>query len=257
MSDERPDVLAVEEPLEIRAAGPGQVPVRVAVTMRTPGHDHELAAGFIRTEGLVVGGGITGVGQSDDPRVSRDNVVVVHTRGPFELGRAERNFFATSSCGICGKGALEAIRIDCPALHPDAGPTLAHDVLVGLPEALREGQSIFEQTGGLHAAGLFSLSGELRVLREDVGRHNAVDKIVGTRELNDDVAGEVLLVSGRLSFEIVQKAAIAAIPILCAISAPSSLAVDAARELGLTTVGFLRPGGFNVYTHPQRIAGVV
>ncbi len=253
---ERSDALAVEEPLEIRAAGPGQDPVRVAVTMRTPGHDFELAAGFLRTEGLVETGGVTAVSYCEEPDAQRYNVVSVRTREPFDLGAAERTFFATSSCGICGKGALEAVTVRCPPLSPADGPRVDPAALLGLPGTLREGQRIFGRTGGLHAAGLFDAAGRLALLREDVGRHNAVDKVAGARELAATTdGGDVLLVSGRLSFEIVQKAAVARIPIVCAVSAPSSLAVDAARELGVTAVGFLRPGGFNVYTHPARVAG--
>jgi FdhD protein len=255
-SSERSDALAVEEPLEIRAAGPGQELVRVAVTMRTPGHDFELAAGFLRTEGLVAAGGIDGVSYCEDPDAQHYNVVSVRCGEAFDLGAAERNFFATSSCGICGKAALEAVAVRCDPLDPASGPLIDAAVLSALPDALRDAQPIFDRTGGLHAAGLFDTPGRQLVLREDVGRHNAVDKVVGARELGTAPAGgDVLLVSGRLSFEIVQKAAVAGIPILAAISAPSSLAVDTARELGLTTVGFLRPGGFNVYSHPERIVG--
>lgn len=253
---ERRDALAVEEPLEIRAAGPRQEPVRVAVTMRTPGHDFELAAGFLRTEGLVPAGDIAAVAYCEDPDAQRYNVVSVGTRGPFDVGAAERHFFATSSCGICGKAALEAIAVRCDVLDPAAGPVVEPDTLLRLPDALRDAQRIFGKTGGLHAAGLFTTAGDLTALREDVGRHNAVDKVVGAVELGTAPAGEVLLVSGRLSFEIVQKAAVAGIPVICAISAPSSLAVDAASELGVTAVGFLRDGGFNVYSHPGRIVSV-
>ena len=248
---ERLDRLATEEPLEIRAVGPGQEPVRVAVTMRTPGHDFELAAGFLITEGLATGDGIAAVAYCDDADAPRYNVVTVRTRGPFALGAAERNFFATSSCGICGKAALEAVTVRCDPI--DAAVAVSSAALLGLPDSLGERQRIFGRTGGLHAAGLFATGGELQLLREDVGRHNAVDKVVGAVALNGDVDGEVLLVSGRLSFEIVQKAAVARIPVVCAISAPSSLAVRAADELGITTVGFLRPGGFNIYTHPERV----
>jgi FdhD protein len=231
--------------------------MRVAVTMRTPGHDFELAAGFLCTEGLVAPGGIDRVSYCANPDAQQYNVVSVRTREPFDLGAGERNFFATSSCGICGKAALEAVRVRCNALDPAAGPVIATGVLRDLPGSLRDAQDVFERTGGLHAAGLFDASGRLVVLREDVGRHNAVDAVVGARALGTvPEDGEVLLVSGRLSFEIVQKAAVAGIPILAAISAPSSLAVDTAEELGITTVGFLRPGGFNVYTHPRRVTGI-
>lgn len=247
----RMDTLAGEEPLEIRAAGPGQAPVRVAVTMRTPGDDFELSAGFLVTEGLVARDGIDSVAYCEEPDAQHYNVVTVRTRTPFELGAAERNFFATSSCGICGKAALEAVTVLCPSLPP--GPTVGADALLTMPDVLRERQQVFDRTGGLHAAGLFDPDGRLRLLREDVGRHNAVDKVVGAVALGTGRCGQVLLVSGRLSFEIVQKAAVARIPIICAISAPSSLAVRAADELGVTAIGFLRPGGLNIYTHPDRI----
>jgi FdhD protein len=250
---ERADGLAAEEPLEIRAGGPGQEPVRVAVTMRTPGHDFELAAGFLVTEGLIAPGDVAAVAYCDDPGVQRYNVVTVRGRGPFDLGAAERNFFASSSCGICGKAALEAVAVRCAPLADET--TVDPATLIGLPETMREAQRVFDRTGGLHAAGLFDADGELLALREDVGRHNAVDKVVGSLALDGaDGAGRILLVSGRLSFEIVQKAAVARVPILCAVSAPSSLAVEAAEELGVTAVGFLRPGGFNIYAHPRRVA---
>ena len=250
---ERADGLAAEEPLEIRAAGPGQEPVRVAVTMRTPGHDFELAAGFLVTEGLLRPGDVVAVAYCEDPDAQRYNVVTVTSRAPFDLGAAERNFFASSSCGICGKAALEAVTVRCEPLAD--GATADAATLLALPEAMRAAQRVFDRTGGLHAAGLFSTDGDLLLLREDVGRHNAVDKVAGALALEgSDGAGRILLVSGRLSFEIVQKAAVARVPILCAVSAPSSLAVEAAEALGVTAVGFLRPGGFNIYAHPQRVA---
>ncbi len=249
---ERADDLAAEEPLEIRAGGPRQEPVRVAVTMRTPGHDFELAAGFLVTEGLLGAGDVVGVAYCEDPGVQRYNVVTVRSRARFDLGAAERNFFATSSCGICGKAALEAVAVQCETVVDDAAADAS--TLLSLPGAMRAAQRVFERTGGLHAAGLFDTDGSLLALREDVGRHNAVDKVVGALALDGgDGSGRILLVSGRLSFEIVQKAAVARVPIVCAVSAPSSLAVEAAEELGVTAVGFLRPGGFNVYAHPERV----
>ncbi len=250
---ERPDHLAAEEPLEIRAAGPGQEPARVAVTMRTPGHDFELAAGFLVTEGLVAPADLAAVAYCEDPDAQRYNVVTVRSRAAFDLGAAERNFFATSSCGICGKAALEAVTVRCARIEDDAAVAAA--TLLALPDAMRAAQRDFDRTGGLHAAALFDLGGGLLALREDVGRHNAVDKVVGSLALEGgDGAGRILLVSGRLSFEIVQKAAVARVPVLCAVSAPSSLAVEAAEDLGVTAVGFLRPGGFNIYAHPERVA---
>jgi FdhD protein len=249
---ERDDGLAAEEPLEIRAAGPGQEPVRVAVTMRTPGHDFELAAGFLTTEGLLAPGDVSAVAYCEDPGVQRYNVVTVRSRAPFDLKGAERNFFATSSCGICGKAALEAVSVRCEPLTDPAEAGAA--TLASLPGAMRSAQPVFDRTGGLHAAGLFDTAGSLIALREDVGRHNAVDKVAGALALEGrDGSGRILLVSGRLSFEIVQKAAVARVPIVCAVSAPSSLAVEAAEALGVTAVGFLRAGGFNIYAHPGRV----
>ena len=187
-ADERSDAIAGEEPLEIRAAGPGQEPVRVAVTMRTPGNDFDLAAGFLITEGLLEHDAVEAVAYCEDPDAQRYNVVTVRTRTPFDLGTAERNFFATSSCGICGKAALEAIAVRCAPLGP--GPTICSDVLLGMPDALRDRQRVFDRTGGLHAAGLFDTDGDLHLLREDVGRHNAVDKVVGAVVLGTGSGGE-------------------------------------------------------------------
>lgn len=241
--------------MEIRAGGPGQEPVSVAVTMRTPGHDFELAAGFLFTEGLIrYRDEIASVLYCDLPEVEQNyNVVTVRLTRPFEADSLSRNFYATSSCGICGKASLEEIKVHCAPVGP--GPVATRSLLVGLPDALRERQRIFEETGGLHAAGLFDPQGNLVSLREDVGRHNAVDKVVGRALLGAEVplSDRILLVSGRVGFEIVQKAAVAGVPIVCAVSAPSSLAVEAARDLGLTVVGFLRGGGFNVYSHPERV----
>lgn len=251
----RTDWLAVEEPLEIRARGPGQGPVSVAVTMRTPGNDPELAAGFLFTEGLIRA--------RDEVIDAREcapgreggacNVVEVLLAQPFDASALKRNFFATSSCGVCGKATLDQIAVRCPPVGP--GPSVHHSVLVGLPDALRAGQRVFDRTGGLHAAGLFDANGRLIALREDVGRHNAVDKLIGRAFLDGEVplSGRILMVSGRTSFEILQKAAVAGTPIVCAVSAPSSLAVAVAERLGITLVGFLRGTSFNIYTHPERI----
>ena len=252
---ERPDQLATEEPMEIRAGGPGQEPVAVAVTMRTPGNDFELAVGFLFTEGLIRSrDDVVSVNYCElPPEEQQYNVVTVRLTHPFDLASVQRNFYATSSCGICGKASLEQVQVSCGPLAE--GPHVSSETILGLPTALANEQRIFEQTGGLHAAGLFDPSGGLLSLREDVGRHNALDKVVGQAVLAGDVplAKGVLLVSGRVSFEIVQKAAIAGIPIVCAVSAPSSLAVQAGEGLGLTIVGFLRGRGFNVYTHPERV----
>jgi FdhD protein len=251
----RPDTLATEEPMEIRAGGPGREPVPVAVTMRTPGHDFDLAAGFLLTEGLIGGGeDIATVSYCELPDDEQHyNVVTVRLTRPFDPGLPVRNFYATSSCGICGKASLEHVEVRCDSLPP--GPVVAGTTISRLPEILREHQRIFDQTGGLHASGLFDVAGNLLALREDVGRHNAVDKVVGRSLLAGEVPlrDRILQVSGRLSFEIVQKAAVAGIPIVCAVSAPSSLAVQAGAHLGMTVVGFVRGGGFNVYAHPERI----
>jgi FdhD protein len=257
-STERADRVVTEEPLEIRAAGPGQEPTAVAVTMRTPGHDFELAAGFLFTEGIVAGpGDVTSVRYCDVPgEEQRWNVVSAHLARPFDPSSLQRNFFATSSCGVCGKASLEQVRTSCAHLPP--GPAVDAATVVGLPDRLRSGQRVFDRTGGLHAAGLFDPSGELLRLREDVGRHNAVDAVVGRSFLDGEVplSDRVLVVSGRVSFEIVQKAAMAGIPVLCAVSAPSSLAVDLARDLGMTLVGFVRGEGFNLYSGAERVTGV-
>ncbi len=252
---ERPDTLATEEPMEIRAGGPGQEAASVAVTMRTPGGDFELAAGFLFTEGLIAAGEVRRVAYCDDleDEEQRYNVVTVTLERPFDHAALRRNFYATSSCGICGKAALDDVAVHCEAVAD--GPTVPAAVLVGLPERLRAKQHVFDRTGGLHAAGLFTPEGELVSLREDVGRHNAVDKVIGEHVLAGTVplTERILQVSGRLSFEIVQKAAVAGIPIVSAVSAPSSLAVSAGDRFGLTVIGFVRDGRCNVYTRPERV----
>jgi FdhD protein len=254
----RPDRLATEEPMEIRAGGPGQEPVSVSVTMRTPGADFDLAVGFLLTEGLIRSREeIAEVNYCELPDDEQQyNVVTVRLTHAFVALSAQRNFYATSSCGICGKASLDHVRVNCAPVAQ--GPTVDRSTILGLPQTLREQQRIFSETGGLHAAGLFDAEGRLRSSREDVGRHNAVDKLIGAALLAGEVplSERVLLVSGRAGFEIVQKAAVGGIPIVCAVSAPSSLAVQAGEELGLTVVGFLRPDGFNVYAHPERIAGM-
>ncbi len=244
------DYLVGEEPLEIRI---GDEPL--TVTMRTPGHDLELAAGFLLTEGLI---------QSpeqiqDLALVSSEkhdsNLVRVRLEGEsLDRERMQRNFFAASSCGICGKASIESVRVR-GIRPPDPGFRLDPEVLCALPEKLRGEQAIFERTGGLHAAGLFTAEGELLVLREDVGRHNAVDKVVGWAALQRrlPLSACVLLVSGRGGFEIVQKALVAGLPVVASVSAPSGLAVRLARELGLTLVGFLRGRRFVVYSGEERV----
>jgi FdhD protein len=252
---ERTDTLAAEEPLEIRVQGPGQEQRPVAVTMRTPGGDFELAVGFLFTEGLIVPADVSRVAYCDTmPGEDQHyNVVSVTLQRPFDFDGLKRNFYATSSCGVCGKAALDDIEVRCAPVGD--GPIVSTEVLLGLPDALRKAQKVFARTGGLHAAGLFDADGRLVSAREDVGRHNAVDKVIGEQVLagRTPLAEQVLQVSGRLSFEIVQKAAVAGIPVVSAVSAPSSLAVEAGERFGMTLVGFVRDGRLNVYTRPERI----
>jgi FdhD protein len=252
---ERADTLATEEPMEIRAGGPDQEAEAVAVTMRTPGGDFELAVGFLFTEGLIARDSVRRVAYCDNlPGEDQHyNVVSVTLDRPFEHDRLHRNFFATSSCGVCGKAALEDVEVRCERVAP--GPEVGVDIVMSLPGRLRAGQKVFDRTGGLHAAGAFTPDGELVSVREDVGRHNAVDKVIGEQVLAGGVplAGHILQVSGRASFEIVQKAAVAGIPIVSAVSAPSSLAVEVGERFGMTIVGFVRDGRCNVYSHPERV----
>ena len=235
-----PDQVAVEEPLEIRIGGRP-----VAVTMRTPGHDEELALGFCLSEGLEP------VAASPPPDLAANTVEV---EGPaFDFERLQRSFYTSSSCGVCGKGALEAVAVESPRVESELA--LPGDLLAALPERLRAAQPAFAATGGLHATGLFDAGGELLCLREDVGRHNAMDKVVGWafREGRLPLSQAVLCVSGRLSFELVQKAAVAGCPLLVAVGAPSSLAVELAADRGVTLCGFARGGRLNVYTEPWRV----
>jgi FdhD protein len=251
----RDDRVVGEAPLEIRAAGPRQEPVAVAVTMRTPGNEAELAVGFLRTEGLLDGQEVLGTSGGDPGTLSQpDDTIVVRLSDAFDDSKvAERHFVATASCGICGKASIDEVALRVEPL-PD-GPVVSRQVMLALPDLLRAAQRAFDETGGLHAAGLFTPKGELLALREDVGRHNAVDKLVGSQVLAGAMPlhDRVLMVSGRVSFEIVQKAAAAGIPIVCAVSAPSDLAIETAERLGVTLVGFLRDDGFNVYAHDARI----
>jgi FdhD protein len=233
------DEVAIEEPLEIRVDGSP-----LAVTMRTPDHDFELALGFLYGEGLI--DGPRPVGLTEDFAVN-----TVEVTGPLTRDPAARSFYTTSSCGVCGKGALEEVAVHAPAL-PD-GPEIPRALLADLPERLR--QPGFARTGGLHATGLFTVEGELLLVREDVGRHNAMDKVIG-RALEDGLLPLhpfVLCVSGRLSFELVQKAAVAGAPILVGVGAPTSLAVSLADDRGMTLAGFARRGSVNVYTRPERV----
>jgi FdhD protein len=251
----REDRIVGEAPLEIRAAGPDQEPVAVAVTMRTPGHEAELAVGFLRTEGLIDGPEVVSTSTGDAIALNQpDDTIIVRLDRAFDASIiAERNFVATASCGICGKASIDEVAVRCDPI-PD-GPTVTRDVILALPGMLRVAQRAFDETGGLHAAALFSPTGELIEIREDVGRHNALDKLVGSQVLNDQgpLHDRIVMVSGRVSFEIVQKAAVAGVPIVCAVSAPSDLAIDTAERLGVTLVGFLRDDRFNVYSHDRRI----
>jgi FdhD protein len=252
----RTDTLAVEEPLEIRVGFDGdvrRVHRGVSITMRTPGNDLELAVGFLFTEGLIAQrdqvAGVRACGGGNAVRVDLAPGVAI------DLARLERHFYTGSSCGVCGKASLAAVRVE-PQCRPAAGkPVVAAETIRRLPDSLREAQVVFDRTGGLHASALFDPAGQLLALREDVGRHNALDKLIGAEFLAGRVplTESILLVSGRLSFELVQKAAVAGIPILAAVGAPSSLAVGLAREHGLTVVGFVRADRFNVYTGPERI----
>jgi FdhD protein len=255
---DRRDTLATEEPLEIRLAHPPQRRT-VAITMRTPGHDFELAAGFLHGEGLAHKAGIEAIAYCTDddvPPEARYNTVTVRVSGPIpDLPALDRHFLTSSACGVCGSASLEVLHDRCRPLGADS-LRLAPEILYGLPDKLERAQGVFGKTGGLHAAALFTRDGELLVVREDVGRHNAVDKAVGWAALQDrlPLSGHILMVSGRASYEIMQKALAAGIPVVCAVSAPSSLAVDVARDFGITLVGFLRGERCNVYTAPERIA---
>jgi FdhD protein len=236
------DRVAVEEPLEIRVRGRA-----LAVTMRTPGHDEELAVGFLHGEGLLAGP-VVAVG----PTSELDNNIV-DVDAPLREDARERRFYTTSSCGVCGKGALEEVAVHSAPLDPAAGPVVARALLAALPDRLR--QPGFEVTGGLHATGVFDAEGTLLSVREDVGRHNAMDKVIGRALLDGGLplSERILCVSGRLSFELVQKAAVAGCPILVGVGAPSSLAVALAGDRGMTLCGFARGGRVNVYTGAARV----
>jgi len=241
LRDGERDEVAVEEPLEIRVDG-----VPLTVTMRTPGHDEELALGFLYGEGLI-----------DDPRRAglTDDLAAntIDVEGPLARDPGERRFYTTSSCGVCGKGALEEVAVHAPPAGP--GPRVDRALLAALPDHLR--QPTFERTGGLHATGLFTADGELLIVREDVGRHNAMDKVIGRALLDGllPLKGSILCVSGRLSFELVQKAAVAGAPILVGVGAPSSLAIGLAADRAMTLGGFARRGKINIYTGADRVRG--
>lgn len=255
------DVLAVEEPLEIRIAwtlASVTTEKSISITMRTPGTDPDLAAGFLFTEGIVRSPAeISSIrhcgrqGSSSDDR----NVIRVELSDGVSIDwkRLERHFYTSSSCGVCGKTSIEALAVTAPPLRQ--GPSVTIDSILAMPLALQKEQSIFSQTGGLHAAGLFPGEGQLIAIREDVGRHNAVDKVIGAQFLEGatPLSGAILMVSGRASFELVQKALVAGIPILAAVGAPSSLAVELAAEYGMTLIGFVRDDRMNVYCGRERV----
>ena len=256
----RPDTLATEEPMEIRLLM-GDTKQTVAVTMRTPGADFELAAGFLYGEGIIKSpediAKISYCVDRDIDAAQQYNIVNVELRGghEYDLRPLERHFYTTSACGVCGKASLEQLELrGCPVIAP--GPEVSAETIYSLPENLREAQGLFDATGGLHAAALFDPEGNLLALREDVGRHNATDKLVGWALLEGrlPLSDHIVMVSGRSSFEILQKCLTAGVPVVCAISAPSSLAVDVAREFGMTLVGFLRGNRFNVYAGQERVA---
>jgi FdhD protein len=273
------DAIAVEEPLEIQlvygSANDRKVK-SISITMRTPGNDDELAAGFLMTEGVVRDAAhITSIGapsaiktalhseadsrQTPLPMGTRSQVIRVELSPEIEVSMStlERNFYTTSSCGVCGKASLLALRTLCPLPQRD-NFTIHSDVLSSLPQKLQSSQAAFRKTGGLHAASLFSADGQLHSVREDVGRHNALDKLLGEAFLQDAVPlrDYLLLLSGRASFELLQKAVMGGVPMVAAIGAPSSLAIEVAREFSITLVGFLRPESFNIYSTPKRVLGL-
>ncbi len=262
------DLLAIEEPLEIRLGFPDKSHRAISITMRTPGNDAELAAGFLFTEGIVrdptqvelishcglkIG---TGSGTIERAAALNSNTIRVDLAdsAAVDLKKLERHFYTTSSCGVCGKSSIDALRADVKKLT-SFDFSVNQDLLISLPAILRSSQMVFGQTGGLHASALFTVDGVLDIVREDVGRHNALDKVIGRKFLDGQVplADRILLVSGRASFELVQKALMAGIPILAAVGAPSSLAVELAEEYGMTLIGFLRDARFNIYCHKERI----
>ncbi len=255
----RPDTLATEEPMEIRLVT-GNETQTVAVTMRTPGADFELAAGFLYGEGIVTSrDDIRRISYCVDPEVDAEqqyNIVNVELRPGlnYDIRSLERHFYTTSACGVCGKASLEQLELrGCPVVPP--GPEVSAQTIYTLPDKLRQTQRLFDSTGGLHAAALFDCEGKLLAVREDVGRHNATDKLIGWALLKGKLPlnEHVVMVSGRSSFEILQKCLTAGVPIVCAISAPSSLAVDVARDFGMTLVGFLRGKKFNIYAGSDRV----
>jgi FdhD protein len=259
----RRDDVAVEEPLEIQlctAGASGAAAKSVSITMRTPGEDAELALGFLFSEGIVTAGtrvaSVETCGEPD-PDTGLQNVVRVELDADedVDLSRLERHFYTTSSCGVCGKASLDALRVAGQQSLKRVRTRFPRDVLVAMPDRLREKQQVFSRTGGLHAAAVFGPDGEIALVREDVGRHNAVDKVVGALLMQQKLPahGFGLLVSGRASFELMQKALVAGLPLLAAVGAPSSLAVQLAREFDITLIGFLRRGNFNIYAGGERL----
>ncbi len=257
------DAVATEEPLEIRLAytrpDGKRAQKSISVTMRTPGNDDELAAGFLFTEGIVRRrADLDSIAPCGPPAPNGlINVVRVELGKDVavDLKRLERHFYTSSSCGVCGKSSLDAVAVQGHYEPREATMTIAGDTLVGLPESLLRQQAVFEQTGGLHASGLFDSAGEILAVREDVGRHNALDKLIGQALLRDDLPLSEfgIVVSGRASFELMQKAMMAGVPILAAVGPPSSLAIELAEEFGMTLVGFLKADRFNIYAGPQRV----
>lgn len=254
----KPDVLVTEEPLEIRAESLQQEAQSIAVTMRTPGHDFELAVGFLFTEGMIK--------RADDVRTVRYcqlpdsaeqqfNVVTVSLAVPFDEALSRRGMVTSASCGICGTTSIEQLAQITSRIDLATGPVMTAQMLTQLPDIIRKAQPTFDRTGGLHAAGLVDASGQTYCVREDIGRHNAVDKVIGNAVLDSKlpISNHALVVSGRLSFEIIQKAAMAGIAFIAAVGAPSNLAVETAEDLGITLVGFVRDGTANIYTHKHRI----
>lgn len=268
--DECDDLLAVEEPLEIRIGLPGGVKHRaISITMRTPGDDGELAAGFLFTEGILTSPvqikqirhcGLKigkGTGSLERSKVLNSNTIRVDLNDGVEVDfkRLERNFYTTSSCGVCGKSSIEALHTGVRHIADADSPQISSELIHKLPDLLRESQSVFDRTGGLHASALFNRDGELEIVREDVGRHNALDKVIGAKFIAGEtpLSDKILLVSGRASFELVQKALMAGIPVMAAVGAPSSLAVELAAEFGMTLVGFVRDNRFNIYCGADRV----
>ncbi len=257
----KPDVLAVEEPLEIRlnyVFESKRIERPLSVTMRTPGNDLELALGFLFSEGIINSfHDISSIRHCENVKEEeQDNVVKVTLIDSFRIDPETftRNFYTTSSCGVCGKSSIDAITVDCPLQHSKI--KIPSSLVAQFPNLLRATQTVFEHTGGIHASALFDLEGNILTMREDVGRHNALDKVVGAELFKDQVplSEHILLVSGRASFELIQKAARAGIPIVLAVGAPSSLAVELAEKQGITLLGFLKSKSFNVYSHPHRIS---